>query len=401
MIAMTPDYVLNGRGYGNVGQALDGVHWDPGLMRPYFDDETRYPCVNLDTGQVRRDPKTNRIEKVYEQVRVRDLMSRDIYSPVTNATALRKQEWQLFDTKIHEAFRARLRAWPDLVAASSMTVDGMSKTIVEHETMSDVGTALTDMDGLTEGRADQPLFQLEGVPLPIHHVNFWFSDRQLQISRNTGTPLNTRMAEMAARRIAERMENILIGLVTGITYGVTADYGRAPTVYGYTNFTPRNTYTSVTTPTGSNPQATVSNVLAMRDLLYGDNKYGPYMLYHSNDWDQFMDNDYAFTNGSNWATNPNMTLRQRLRQIGSEEGGPGRILDVRRLDFWTPASSYQLLLIDMTSDTVQAVIGMNPTTIQWDSRGGQQKNFKVMAINAQRLFADYSGKCGICHGTTS
>jgi hypothetical protein len=259
------------------------------------------------------------------------------------------------------------------------------------------------MDALTDGRADTPKYQLEGIPLPITHSDFVFGQRQLNISRNVGQGLDLRMAEAAGRRIAEMIEKQLIGVETGMTYtnpSGSPTYGRAATVYGYTNFTARNTYTSVTTPTGANPQSTVSNVLAMRDLLLADNMYGPYMLYHSNDWDAFMDNDYAFTNGSNWATNPNMTLRDRLRKIDG-------LTDVRRLDFWTPINSsgvslpYQLLLVQMSSETARAVTGLDITTVQWQEKGGLQECFKVMCIMVPQLRADFDGRCGICHGTTS
>jgi hypothetical protein len=205
------------------------------------------------------------------------------------------------------------------------------------------------------------------------------------------------MGEAAGRRVAEMVEKILIGTVTGMTYGGGSSaptYGRASTVFGYTNFTNRNTYTSVTTPTGANPNATVSNVLAMLDTAKADNFFGPFMLYHSNDWDQYMDHDYAFINGTNWATNPSMTLRDRLRRIDG-------ISDVRRLDFWTPASAFQLLLVQMTSEVARAVVGMDITTVQWETKGGLQTNFKVMAIMVPQLRADNAGNCGIVHGTTS
>ncbi len=145
----------------------------------------------------------------------------------------------------------------------------------------------------------------------------------------------------------------------------------------------------MTVPTGSNPEVTVDNVLAMRSTLYNTAKhYGPFMLYHSTDWDQFLDNDYARLGGAN----ANMTLRDRLRKI---EG----IQDVRRLDFLT--STFTMLLVEMTSGVAQAVTGMDITTVQWESKGGMQKNFKVMAIKVPRLQSDFNGLTGLMHGTTA
>lgn len=381
---MFRDFILNGQGMGAVGQRVAECRFDPGMMRPYLDEKGR-PSVTINTGfDDKGQPK-------YEKQLISRLAQQGVHVPVANATSLRKQEWQLLDTVVLRTARARLRAYADLASANSFGgFNGMSKMILEHETMNDPGEAVVDMDGLSEPRADSPKFQLEGLPLPITHAGFWFSARRLAVSRNSGTPLDTTMAEASARRVAEQIERTLIGSITGYTYGVTADYGRAPTVYGYTNFPSRNTYTSLTAPTagGWTASDTLAEVLAMRDVLYADNMYGPYMLYHSNDWDQYMDNDYILT-GGNVAT---QTLRQRLRAI---EG----ISDVRRLDFLTNA--FTLILVQMTSDVARAVNGMDITTVQWESQGGMRLNFKVLCIQVPQIRADYDGRCGIVHGTTS
>lgn len=388
---MFTDYILNGQGQGELGSQLGACRFDTGLMRPYIDDRGRR-CVLVNEGFNKKG------EPSYRKLSISQAM--DLGFPVINAgTALRKQEWVMLDQVIVKAARQRLRAWTDLSAASPYGgFNGMSKTFLEHETMTDPGEALVDMDGLTEGRSDAPRFQLEGVPLPITHSDFWMSSRKLAQSRNGGSPLDTVMGEAAGRRVAEKIEQTLIGTTTGLTYGSTASggaglpYGRTPTVYGYTNFPARLTKTDLTVPTGSNPEATVDDVLAMLDLAYAAKFYGPFMLYHSTDWDRYMDNDYILT-GGNVAT---QTLRNRLRSIES-------IQDVRRLDFLTPALShaFTLVMVQMTSEVVQAVNGMDITTVQWESVGGMRLNFKVMAIQVPRFRADYYGNCGVVHARTA
>lgn len=386
------DYVINGEAIGEVGQQLQGMRFDPGLIRPYI-DSNGVRCVTLNTGRTKKDEKGNLVP-VYEKVRVADLMNRGISSAVHNATALRKLEWEMFDNIVITAARARLRAWADLAASSTFGgFDGMSKMILEHETMSDPGEAVVDLDGLSDGRNDSPKFQLEGLPLPITHMDFWFSQRRLAISRNSGTPLDTRMAEAAGRRIGEMIEKTLIGTVTGITYGGGSNapaYGRNSSVFGYTNFSSRLTKTGITAPTGSNPEATVSDILTMRDQLYAANFFGPYMIYHTTAWDKYLDNDYARLGGNN----ASQTLRDRLRAI---EG----IQDVRRLDYFSDSTTpYQLLMVQMTPDVARAVIGMPLQTVQWESQGGMRLNFKAMTIMVPQLRADYNGNCGVLHATT-
>ncbi len=407
------DFIKDSKGYGPVGGVLEAARFDPGLLRPYFDKNDR-PAVTINTG--RTTLVKGQQVPIREHRLIRDLVHNSgVMLPVFNATSLRKEEWLQLDSVVIRAARFRLRAWKDLAGANSFGgFNGMSKLILEHETMSDPGEALVDMDGLSEGRTDQPSFQLQGLPLPITHSDFWFGSRRLAVSRNTGTPLDTTMGEAAGRRVAESIEKTTIGTNTGITYGGNSTqvggYGRASSVYGYTNFTPRLTYTGVIAPTavGYNASKTLANVLLMRDKLYANKFYGPFMLYHSNDWDQYMDNDYILT-GGNVAT---QTLRERLKAI---EG----IQDVRRLDFLfsaainpttgpggegftaTGTSPFTLLMIQMTPDVARAVNGMDITTVQWESVGGMRLNFKVMAIQVPQLRADYDGNCGVLHATTA
>lgn len=393
---MFTDFVLNGEMHGPVGQRLREVRYEPGLLRPFFSDRGER-CVSINSGQYRRDEKGNDIP-IKKTVRIADLMAKGIYSPVFNATTLRKQEWIELDKVIIRAARERLRAWADLSAANSVGgFDAMAKTTFEYEAMSDPGVAVVDMDGVTPGRADQPLFKLRSIPLPITHSDFTFTSRQLATSNNSGQPLDTTMGEAAARRVAETIEQTLIGTITGVSYGgqstgVTAHDTSgglaASKIYGYTNFPHRNTKTNLTAPTGTNPGTTLSEVLTMRNTLYADKFYGPYMVYHSTDWDTYLDNDYYVTSTGA----PYQTLRDRLRRI---EG----IMDVRRLDFLT--STFTLIMVQMTSDVARAINGMGITTVQWETMGGMQQHFKVMAIQVPQLRSDYNGNCGILHGSTA
>lgn len=377
------------------------------MRRPYFDKNGR-PSMTVNLGRTTL-VKGEQVP-IKEHVTLNDLVWKHGFlpTPIMNATSLRKEQWIMLDQAVLKAARLRLRAWADLSAANSFGgFDGMSKMILEHETMSDPGEAIVDMDGLTDGRTDAPIFQLEGIPLPITHSDFWFSSRRLRVSRTSNTPLDSTMAEAAGRRVAEMIEKTTIGIETGKTYGGTSStptYSRASKVFGYTNFTARLTKTNLTTPTGSNAASTLADVLAMRQQMYNNKFYGPFMIYHSNDWDTYLDNDYILT-GGNVAT---QTLRQRLEGI---EG----IAGVRRLDYLassastfsaapdriTSANPFTLIMVQMTPDVCRAVTGMDITTVQWESVGGMRLNFKVMAIMVPQLRADYYGRTGILHATTS
>jgi hypothetical protein len=389
----TQDYILNGEAHGPVAERMMEARMNPYFYRPFIDNRG-HRCVMVNSGEKRFNSDTGQFTPVLVKRRVIDLMNQGVEMPLYNATTLRKDEWIRFDQVVLKEARARLRCWSDLQTAGLTYggFDGMSKTMLEHETMNDPGEAIVDMDGLSEGLVDAPKFQLEGLPLPITHSSFTIGRRQLSESRNTGMPLSTTQAELAARRVSESIERTLLGTIAGTTYGTASNYNNTPTVYGYMTHPDIATYTTLTTPTGSNPYSTVTDVLAMIQELQDINFRGPYMLYYSPPWAKYMGDDYLRV-ATSGAVAPTITLIERLKRIPN-------ITDVRQADFLS-SSAYQLILVQMTSDVVRAVDGMMLTTLQWESKGGMQLNFKVMAIQVPQVRSTQAGYCGICLGTTS
>ena len=374
-----------------------------GVRRPFIAEggaDDGHPCVIVNTGQWTTEKGVR--TPIRRRKRVMELLNSGYnHLPmwVFNATSLRKEDWIELDRKVLMASREPLVAYEDLRSANSFGgFNAYGKMTLEYEAMSDPGEAVVDMDLLTAGRTDNPLFKLRSMPLPCTHSDFWYSDRRLEVSGNSGTPLDAVSAEAAARRISEMVEDTTIGIVTGSTYGtqstgITAHDGTS-TVYGYTNHTYRATKTNLTTPTGANPNATINDVLDMIQTLALRKYYGPFMLYTSLAWQPYLDGDYAFTNGTGWATNPSKTLRNRLKEIP-------QIQDVKELYRLSTAASFVMVLVQMTSNVAEAVEGVPVTTLQWETQGGLRKNFKVWSIQVPRLRAEYNGYTGILHATTS
>jgi hypothetical protein len=390
-------HVLNGQASGAVGDMIAGARYEPGLLRPYIEDRPNHPlrgkpCVALN-GRPKYNNQTGQYVPTVVNRTIRSLQEQGVNSPVFNATLLPRDAWIQMDTAIARVTRQPMRAWADLAASSTLGgFNGMGRLTLEYQTVSDAGEAIVDMDALSEGRGDAPLFDVRSIPLPITHSDFWFSERQLAVSRNGGMPLDTFMAECAGRRIGESLEKTTLGVETGMTYG-TRTTGPNPhtgtsTVYGYTNHPARITKTDLATPTGSNASATIDDVIEMRESMYDANFRGPFVLYHTPDWDRWFDQDYILT-GGNVAT---QTLRARIRAI---EG----ISAVRRVDYLT--GTYTLLLVQLDGSVARAVVGLDLTTVQWESQGGMRKNFKVMTISVPQIRYDYNGVAGIVHATTS
>lgn len=380
---------------------MDAGREDVGLDRPYF-DKNGHKCVTLPTGEIVQrknamgeticneagQPLDFQVKKSFRQS---ELRNRGIDREIWNATALRKDEWLSLDQRVIKVFRERLRAWSDLVSANVRNIDGMAQMNVEHETVSDSGSAQVDMYGLAQGQDDSPLFQLESTPLPITSSTFFIAERILKQSRKTSTPMDMLKGENAARKVAESIEQTLINGTDGITYGNAAAYGRTPTVWGYTNFPDRVQKTDMTAPTGSNGvtifQDWLDLVEAMRVETDGtkNNFHGPFMAYVSSNYSRYL-ND--FLDSSDTAAG---LLKTKLMEID-------QIMDIRPLDYLTTDNT--VVLVQMTSDVARAINGMSLNTVQWNPEPGRF-NFRVRGIQVPELFADYNGRCGIGVGTTS
>lgn len=364
MSRVSIDYIENGQATGDVADRLIDAQGDIHRLRPWLGRDNR-PYMTANTGRLNSDGKPILETRL-----------------TTNAT-LRKDDWLRLDRVLINARRLRLRAYADLRAAAEYGgFDGFATLMLENELVDDVGEAHVDFDGLTEGRGEAPTFLRDGLPLPIVHAPFSFSARKIAASRRSGTPLPTTQAERSTRRVMETVERMTIG-----TYlhrfqpgPNTAEYRRAPRVWGYGNHPDRITAT-ITAPTavGWTPDVLVDEILDVISALQDATFDGPFMIYHGKGWTKALGSDYSAAKGTN-------TLKERLKQIDD-------VSDVRKLNFM--GSDYRIFVIQLTADVAQAINGMEFSMIEWDTKGGMQKNFRVMGIQVPQIFSDSNGNCGI------
>lgn len=357
------DFIYNGQASGNVAAALAASNFDVNVLRPYLGKDG-YSYITVNSGET--DPKTGK--PIMKSVRLQQ-----------NTASLRNYDWKLIDDAVIRAAKPRLRVFGDLRRRGlQLTIpNGMGKTMLEQETMGDITPATISMDAIRESEADKILFDSTSLPLPIIHKDFHYTARQIAVSRNGGTPLDTATAELAARRVAEEAEKLTLGVSSSYSFG-------GGTIYGYTNHPNRNTQT-LTAPTtpGWTPATLVAEFLSMRAKAVADGYRGPYSVYISPDWDPYLDDDYSGAKGDN-------TLRERLLKI---EG----ITEILTADYLT---GWNVVMVQMTSDVVRAVVGMDITTVQWETHGGMRLNFKVMAILVPQLRLDANSNSGVVHGNT-
>lgn len=286
---------------------------------------------------------------------------------------LRKDEWKMLDDVVVNIARSRLRLANDLVqrGLTLSLPNAMGTTRLEWERVSDMGAAEINMSGLTNSTNDRLEWDLVGMPIPIIHKDFNINIRALEASRNRGMPLDTAQVEVATRKVADQIESLILS--GGFTVGTNG------AIYGYTNFTDRNTG-SVTAAWGSTTGANIlTDVLNMIKAANADLMYGPFVLYVPQATYVHMAEDYK--------AESDKTILQRLLEIPTLEA-------VLPSDTMTGNGG---VLVQMTSDVVQLIDGIQPTVVQWESQGGMVQNFKVMAIMLPRIKSDKSGKCGIVH----
>jgi len=208
----------------------------------------------------------------------------------------------------------------------------------------------------------------------VIHKDFSFSIREIEASRSGNMPLDTTMAELAARKVAEKVEEILFTGASTYTFG-------GGTIYGYTDEPNRNTgsLTGNWDESAQDGSDILGDVIAMKQAAISDRAYGPYVLYVPTNYEATLDDDFKASS--------DVTIRERILRISN-------IQDVKVADKLTDDN---VLLVQMTSDVIRLVNGLPITTVQWDSEGGMKINFKVMVIQVPQTRHDQSGRCGIVH----
>jgi uncharacterized linocin/CFP29 family protein len=289
----------------------------------------------------------------------------------TNATLLR-DEWIQFDTVVQQVARERLPVVAELISRGLVMKlpNALGVMNIEWERVKgDLVNAEVTMSGLNEATKDRMEYEYLRMPVPIFHKEFFYNLRHLETARRHGRQLDVEHAAVATRKIAELIETVLFN-------GLTIAGG---TVYGLTTEPNRKTLSVSTTWVTATGSQIISDILRMIDLAQGasNNFEGPFVL--------FVPRTIASRFGDDYKTNSDKTIMDRVMEIP----GIQKVIQTSRL----PGT--QALLVQMTSDVLQMIDGIQPTMVEWDSHGGFQQNFKVIAIMLPRVRSDGFQQSGI------
>lgn len=358
------DLISNGQSQGQVARMMaNNGKLDIGRMRPFIDQYGR-SCVTVYMGG---NPKKKESWKTM----------------VVNAGAtLRREEWKALDEAIMEPSRARLGGIEDLTAKNLVYNLGnaMGTTVLEWHDVNEALEAEMTMDGITRGKNDRVTFQHNYLPLPIIHAEYEINTRELAASRNLGNPLDTTMAERAARKVLEKLEALLFTDTT-YTFG-EKDSRLRNAIYSYVNF-PDRIGVNLSIPwdnSGITGAMIIQDVLEMKQASINNYHYGPWTLYIPTNYETVLDADYD-------ATTPGTTIRERILKIAG----------VNEIKVSDTLANDNVLLIQMTRDVIRLVRGMGLQNVQWSEEGGMVTKFKVMTIQVPQIRSDAYGKTGIVH----
>jgi hypothetical protein len=300
------------------------------------------------------------------------------------------------DNALVEVGLQRLTIAADIMAAGltySLT-DPLSIAQLEWNTVSKIGAAQRTMSPSARGETQLPVVTPNRLPIYLTTDKFEIDIRTLKTSQRNGTPLDTAVIKQKVRAVNEAIEDATIN-------GATTLDGQQLVVGGYSapgllNATNANTQNLTAAAWTTTPVAATifSETMAMITKLQNDKKFGPYRMYVGTQIANVLDGDYTTS------TSAVTSIRQRLLQIDSLQA-------IKTADLLSngngasPSIGNKVILMQMTSDVVDMVVGQPPTVIPWTSLDGFTIHNLVMAIMIPRVRSDAEGNSGICIGTTA
>ena len=290
---------------------------------------------------------------------------------------LRNYEWERIDQRVVEVTRATLVAANDFQRLGLIEpLGGLGVTISTYEQLSDMSDAELSMEGITRGEKGRLEFSPQSVPVPIIHKEFEISRRHLESARRNGNNIDTTHAVTAARRVRDKIENLIFN-------------GDKTKVAGYTisGFRTKSQRIQKTaTECGGGDWATAENpyksLVGAIGFLAAAGFYGPYGVY---------------------VARPQYT--QSLHLLNSAGGSRNELaamLEIPDISFITPADALpaeNVIVWQLSADVADLAVGADISTVQWDELGGMLTQFRVMTALVPRIKHDSNGACGVLHMT--
>lgn len=296
-----------------------------------------------------------------------------------NALAVPIDAWRRIDSRAQMLARSRLAVFNRLAQANTVPVS-IADLVNYYPQVSDSGEVLVSMDGRNQAKADAPNVKYVGTPVPVLTSTAAIGWRQMEVIRKGGGMLDTTAITNKQRKMAEKLEDIVLNGLSSVNVG-------GDTIYGLRTLPARNTFThgfTLATATGAQWLTAVKQAIS---AALGDNQFGQITLFVNQ-------GDYTAADTTDYAANYSGTILQRLRAIA-------QIKEI------IPASSVpasELLgVVDLDAGEWGGILSAMPMTTRPKTRTEPEDDyiFSVIAATAPQFRSDYNGQSPFLHGTTA
>ncbi len=305
------------------------------------------------------------------------LASRVVAGLEGNSLAIPLDAWRRIDGRVQQIARTRLQMFNRLAAASTTPVS-IADLVNYYPQVSDSGDVLVTMDGRNAGKADQAQVKYVGTPTPIFTSTARFGWRQMEVIRKGGGLIDTTTIANHQRKVAEKLEDMVLNGLSGINVDGNV-------IYGLRNLPQRNTFThgfTLATATGAQWLSVIKQAIA---AAMGDNQYGQLTLFVNQA-------DYTAADTTDYAANYSGTILERLRAVNQIK----EIVPVASV----PPDEV-LGIVDLEGGEWGGILSAMPMVTRPKTRLEPEDDylFGVMAAAAPQFRSDWNGQSAFLHGT--
>lgn len=298
---------------------------------------------------------------------------------VGNAATVPLDAWRRIDARATRVQRDVLAVFNRLAMSNSTPVQ-IGDLVSYFPKISDSGEVHVSMDGRSEGRADQAVISYAGTPVPVLDSFARFGWRQMEVIRKGGGLLDTETIANHQRKVAEKMEDMVLNGLSSIVVG-------GSTIYGLRNFPNRTTNTHGFTLTSATGAQWLTAIKAMINGLVGDNAFAKVTIFLNYA-------DWVYADQTDYTTTYSKTILQRIRELA-------QVADI------VPASKVPtgdiIGVAGLESGEWGSILSAMPMVTRPKARTNVEDDyvFGVMAVVAPQFRSDANDRSTIAHWTTA
>lgn len=300
---------------------------------------------------------------------------------VGNAAPVGLDAWRRIDARSTRIQRDVLAVFNRLAAAN--TTPAMIGDLVSYfPKISDSGEVNVSMDGRGAGLADAATVQFEGTPIPIIDSQARMGWRQMEVVRKGQTALDVETVANHQRKVAEKMEDMVLNGLSSVVVG-------GSTIYGLRNHPQRNTGThgfnlNDAATTGANWVTAFNQIIT---LLQADNAFGKVTFFLNYA-------DYTYAAQTEYTANYPRKILAMLREMEFVED----IIPCSKM-----TADNIVGINNLSSGEWGSILSAMPMVTRPKARLNPEDDytFGVMAAVAPQFRVDYDGRTQIAHTTAS